>query len=143
MSAAPARAVRHGSFLETAWSLLREIHLGRMNCETNKLDPAAMGLATQMAWLRLVEMLDIIAQNSRFGVDDDSVPWTDFPADFDVPEAEARAHVEALVWFDMLRETVDGCLALPDDLWLTPQHRKVRLTGWRPFVPRIVPIGRR
>jgi hypothetical protein len=60
----------------------------------------------------------------------------------DLSDAEARALVDTLIGLEMLSDSGDGRLGLPDDLMLTPQHKLARVvTGWR-FTPRLIQGGR-
>jgi hypothetical protein len=121
-------ARQHCSFLDLAWRSLLGMRWGAHK---------NVNLATRMVWLQIVCSLDALAVVGTAEDVRGGLSWRDIVQDLDIPEAEARAHVDALIVHGMFWDTDDGCLGLTQDLCLTPAHEAAFVRGWR-FVPIVV-----
>lgn len=125
-------ARRHCNFLDLAWGSLLGMRWGaRRN----------VSLATRMVWLEIVASLDALASVGTAQEVRGGLRWRDIVWSLDIPEEEARTHVNALIAHGLLWGTDDGCLGLTEDLCLTPAHEAAFVRGWR-FVPVVVQGGR-
>lgn len=124
-------ARQHCSFLDLAWRSVLGMRLGA---------DRTVSLATKMAWLEIVSCLDAIAVMGSSEKDRGGLAWREIVWMLDIPEPEARAHVDVLIAHGMLWDTDDGCLGLTQDLCLTPAHEAAFVRGWR-FVPIVLQGG--
>jgi hypothetical protein len=125
-------ARQHCSFLDLAW---RSVMGLRWGAHRN------ISLAAKMVWLEIVCSLDAMAVVGTAEEVRGGLLWRDIVWSLDIPEVEARAHVDALIGHGLLWDTDDGCLGLTEDLCLTPAHEAAFVRGWR-FVPIVVQGGR-